>query len=228
MANTQVVAALEQPRVESDAAPDSPVKLTGPIAALYLAPLPPRRPANLEQQVALLANIPLPPIRPADLGAFAPSVAAPLPPARPAHLALMSPDATEAPDVTASIIGPPRASPAVVAVANGPATPPSAAPEPAEDLPNVITRGLAAPPPAVLALVELPPAPAADNGALLSRAAALEAPLPPMPIPNAAPAPASSPAAPAEAKAGFIAGVARLFGVFRTAGGPDELRGPQQ
>ena len=58
-AKPQVVAALEEP-VASDASAESPVKLTGPIAALYLAPLPPRRPANLEQQLALLANIPFP------------------------------------------------------------------------------------------------------------------------------------------------------------------------
>ena len=46
---------------------DSPVKLHGPIAALYLAPLPPRRPSDRDLQLASLAGIPLPPIRPADL-----------------------------------------------------------------------------------------------------------------------------------------------------------------
>ena len=101
----EVVAALEQPQVASDADTDATVKLTGPIAALYLAPLPPRRPPNLEQQLALLADIPLPPIRPADLTAAAQTAPAPLPPARPAHLAL-GPEPTGSPEITASIDAP--------------------------------------------------------------------------------------------------------------------------
>ena len=63
VAKEQLVAALEQPEVASDAATDASVDLTGPIAALDLAPLPPRRPPNLEQQLALLADIPLPPVQ---------------------------------------------------------------------------------------------------------------------------------------------------------------------
>ena len=105
VAKDEVVAALEQPQVASDADTDATVKLTGPIAALYLAPLPPRRPPNLEQQLALLADIPLPPIRPADLTAAAQTAPAPLPPARPAHLAL-GPEPTGSPEITASIDAP--------------------------------------------------------------------------------------------------------------------------
>jgi len=224
-AKPQVVAALEQPKVESDAAPDSAVKLTGPIAALYLAPLPPRRPANLEQQVALLADIPLPPVRPADLAAPGSNAPTPLPPVRPAHLALLSPEAIGSPDVTASIAPPAR--PPVVAVANAPAVARAAPSDDSEGLPSVITRGITKPPPAAaLALAEPPPSPAADEGTLLARAAELDAPLPPMPIPNVDPASTSQAAAPAEPKAGFIAKVAKLFG-FKTPGGPDDPHGPQ-
>ena len=57
----QVVAALEQPNVESDAGDAAPLKVRSPIAALYLAPMPPRRPSDLAQQIAG-ASFPLPPI----------------------------------------------------------------------------------------------------------------------------------------------------------------------
>ena len=56
-----------------------------------------------------------------------------------------------------------------------------------EQLPKVITAGVAVPPARALALAELPPAPQYDPDALLQRAAELTAPLPPMPIPAAAP-----------------------------------------
>ncbi len=214
VANEQVVAALEQPAVASDAETDAPVKLTGPIAALDLAPLPPRRPPNLEQQLALLADIPLPPLRPADLSASQ-TTPAPLPPARPAHLAL-GPELIGSPEITASIDAP-----------GGDAKP----------LPSVITRGVITPPTgAALAFVEVPRYPAEDSGALLSRAAELTAPLPPMPIPDAAPAPAAAPqpsaqeAPPARAdgrKTGFLGQMARLFG-FGGEHDPDGLRGSQQ
>ncbi len=211
----QVVAALEPPQSESDAQPEAPVKLEGPIAALHLAPLPPRRPAHLEQQVALLAAIPLPPVRPADLTAppRAASLAPPLPPVRPAHLALLSPEALFPPDGAASV---------AVAVARPPertaANPSPAAPfgEPGA-LPNVITQGRAVPPPAAaLALVEPPPSPVADPSALLERAAELTAPLPPMPIPNGnAPAAVEAPAEPGEA--GFADKLAKIFGSLRAS-----------
>ena len=127
VAKDEVVAALEQPQVASDADTDATVKLTGPIAALYLAPLPPRRPPNLEQQLALLADIPLPPIRPADLTAASQTAPAPLPPARPAHLAL-GPEPTGSPEITASIDapagGPPeRPAAETPSLARRPATP---------------------------------------------------------------------------------------------------------
>ena len=221
----QVVAALEQPTtVESDAQSDSPVNLKGPIAALYLAPLPPRRPANLQQQLALLADIPLPPVRPTDLAAPSQGASIPLPPVRPAHLAALAPEPIGAPDMTASIsLGPaPARAPEVAA----------AKPEPAswadegKQLPSVITRGvnLATPPSSALALAETS-APAADANALLERASELSAPLPPMPIPDVA---SPTPAAPKEHKTGFVAVVARLFGVFGSESDTDELRGTQQ
>ena len=222
VASDQVVAALEQPQVASDAETDAPVKLTGPIAALDLAPLPPRRPPNLEQQLALLADIPLPPIRPAELSASAQTAPAPLPPARPAHLAL-GPEPIGSPEITASIDAP----------AAGPAAPTGNA----KPLPSVITRGLFTPPTgAALALVEVPRSPAVDSSALLSRAAELTAPLPPMPIPDAGPAPAAASRPGAEAlpapradgrKTGFLAELARVFG-FRTESDPDRLRGSEQ
>lgn len=230
------VAALEQPQTESDAAPEKPVKLKGPIAALYLAPLPPRRPANLELQLALLADVPLPPVRPAELSAPAPAPAAsaraatsPLPPVRPAHLALLAPAAAAPPPNVAASIGAPAALPPVVAAANTP--PPVRADDP-EGLPSVITHGLTRPPPPVaLALVELGPKPslAVDRTALLERAAELAAPLPPMPIPDAAPAPAPQPAAraaPTEKKTGFVEKFARLFGFG--AESDQGLRGSEQ
>ncbi len=227
-AKPQVVAALEEPKVESDASAEPQVKLNGPIAALYLAPLPPRRPANLEQQLALLADIPLPPVRPADLVQPSATASAPLPPARPAHLALLPADMIGSPDVTASIGAP--AAPPVVAVANATATAPSLSSDDGEELPSVITKGLRSPPPsAALALAELPASPIADKDALLERASELTAPLPPMPIPNAgAVAAQSAPVVETEPEGGFVARVARLFRVFKPKAGPDDLRGPQQ
>jgi uncharacterized protein YcbK (DUF882 family) len=218
----EVVAALEQPTVESDAQSDSPVRLMGPIAALSLAPLPPRRPANLEQQlalVALLADIPLPPVRPADL-LPAGKPAGLLPPIRPAHLALLAPEPIGAPDTTASIaVGPRLARPPEVAAAAEPAAAagPTTWAEEGKQLPSVITRGVSREPPAsALALAETPPSPAVDSSALLERASELNAPLPPMPIPNAASSPASAQdASPPVSKraGGFVAQVARLFGL---------------
>ncbi len=236
VAKDEVVAALEQPQVASDAETDATVKLTGPIAALYLAPLPPRRPPNLEQQLALLADIPLPPIRPADLTAASRTAPAPLPPARPAHLAL-GPEPTGSPEITATIDAPAGGPPERPAAETPSLAAPAAPTGDAKPLPSVITRGLITPPTgAALALVEVPRSPAVDSSALLSRAAELTAPLPPMPIPDAGPAPASAPqpsaqAAPARRvearKTGFLGQVARLFGL---GGEPDPngLRGSQQ
>ena len=98
-AKEEVVAALEQPNVETDESPAAAsVKLHGPIAALFLAPLPPRRPSDLDQQLAALANVPLPPVRPADLVvATAPAA---MPPVRPADLIVeTAPDTTSSTDV---------------------------------------------------------------------------------------------------------------------------------
>ena len=114
----EVVAALEQPKVESDAQTDSPVKLHGPIAALYLAPLPPRRPSERDLLLASIANIPLPPARPSDLavasGPEAIASGGPLPPVRPAGI-------DTAPQTTASIGPLPPARPAGLRVPAAPA-----------------------------------------------------------------------------------------------------------
>ncbi len=214
VAKEQVVAALEQPQVASDAETDAPVRLTGPIAALYLAPLPPRRPPNLEQQLALLADIPLPPIRPPDLTAASQTAPAPLPPARPAHLAL-GPELIGSPEMTASIdaLAGGSADGPTVAMTSGPGSATST--DDAKPLPSVITRGLITPPTgAALAFIEVPRSPAVDS-ALLARAAELTAPLPPMPIPDAAPQPNAQGAPSARAgkrKISFLAQVARAFG----------------
>jgi uncharacterized protein YcbK (DUF882 family) len=225
---SQVVAALEQPKAESDAASDSPVELKGPIAALFLAPLPPRRPANLEQQLLLLADIPLPPVRPTDL---APSqqnapASAPLPPIRPAHLAALAPEPIGAPDTTASIsVGVAPARPPEVAAAKAAASEPASWADERTQLPGVITRGVNPPQPtSALALAETSPSPVADDSALLERASELTAPLPPMPIPNAEAAPPVAPTAHVEHKTGFVAEVARLFGVFGSESDSDEQR----
>ena len=232
-----VVAALEQPQVESDAQPDSPVTLHGPLAALYLAPLPPRRPSDRDLLLASIANIPLPPIRPTDLAmAASPETIAfsgPLPPIRPAG-------ADPAPQTTASIGPLPPARPSVLRI---PVAPPASggAKAPLSDsganfgqLPKVITAGVSAPPTRALALAELPPAPAYDGNALLQRAAELTAPLPPMPIPASA-QPTASPVPPPGSHSAWTGSVSRLWSAlssisFRSAPAvPDPgLRGTQQ
>ena len=180
----EVVAALEQqPDVETDASPEAAVKLHGPIAALYLAPLPPRRPIDLN--VIALMNVPLPPVRPTDL-----IVAYAMPPVRPADIVAAAPDAT------ASIEPRPPVRPAsfVVALAQELGDPGvKTLAQPGGDdliadvlkgrLPKVITRGVSTQPAKALALAEAPAA-GADNEALLARAAEMTAPLPPMPVPN--------------------------------------------
>jgi hypothetical protein len=71
----QVVAERETPTDASDA---SPVTLSGPIAALYLAPMPPKRPADLATTQVAALDAPLPPTRPPEM-----AFAAPLPPTKP-------------------------------------------------------------------------------------------------------------------------------------------------
>ncbi len=217
-AKPRVVAALEEPAVESDASPDSPVKLNGPIAALYLAPLPPRRPSDLEQRVASLANIPLPPVRPADLAAAAPVTTgsiAPLPPVRPANLVVSPVSAPGAAGV--------KAPPATGAADDG-------------QLPTAITQGVSAPATRALALTELPPAPKYDSDTLLARAAELTAPLPPMPIPDVGAPSRIKAVAPAGRRSAALEGVSKKlfgflpFGAFKapSATNANDLRGSQQ
>ena len=59
----EVVAALEQPDVASDA---SPIPAHGALGVKSFGPLPPRRPADLDIAAAL-AGAPMPPARPAEL-----------------------------------------------------------------------------------------------------------------------------------------------------------------
>jgi uncharacterized protein YcbK (DUF882 family) len=241
-AKPEVVATLEQPSVESDASPAAAVKLHDPIAALYLAPLPPRRPNDLNQQVAGLANIPLPPVRPSDLdaGSRAASTTAATPPVRPADLAA-------APDTTGSTAPPPPARPAKLVFVSAEETAGSGVKSFAQSggadlvadaldgaLPKVITQGVALAPTRALALAETSSGPKGDDNALLSRAAELTAPLPPMPIPNVG-APSHSPI---KSVTGLtVDEVARLFGAlpfdaFKTTSAPAPssggLRGTQQ
>ncbi len=233
-AKPQVVAALEEPRVESDASPYAAVKLQDPIAALNLAPLPPRRPSDAVLRIASLANIPLPPVRPSDfVVAHAPEATAsvgPLPPARPVSLAVVRGLDAVPPVRMANFMGPAAAMPnaAVKAV------PPKDGPDP-NQLPKAITQGFAPPATSALALAEMPAAPKYDNETLLARAAELNAPLPPMPIPNLGEN--ALPRAAGPASLGEMSGkdASKLFGflpfsLFKSAGAKnaDELRGAQQ
>ncbi|MBV9910022.1 MAG: DUF882 domain-containing protein [Hyphomicrobiales bacterium] len=212
---------------------------TGPAyaSAPESAPTPPAKPqavAELEQpNVAsdvttdapagpkILA--PLPPRRPADLAALA-FADAPMPPVRPVDLVLAS-----APQP-----------PAFIPLSNKPFGP--AAPHGL--LPQVITAGVDRAPTGALALAEgLSPA-GYDDNELLARAAALTAPLPPMPIPDIAAAPAPTlvaAASPPQAEHGWVARTAaaaaedfaQLFGgVFKRSApaetSPGELRASQQ
>ena len=235
----EVVAAREQPQVESDAAPDPAVKLNGPIAALYLAPLPPRRPSARELMLASISNLPLPPVRPVDLvvaeGPQAIDAMSPLPPARPAGLAA-------APETTGSIEPTPPARPANLVVPAGSApsagakAPPAASGADLRRLPKVITAVVDVPPTRALALAEPPPAPNYDPDALLQRAAELTAPLPPMAIPAAAAPPEAKAVAAPSKRSAWAEGVSRLwrvvsFGSLRSAPSKQDsgdLRGAPQ
>jgi uncharacterized protein YcbK (DUF882 family) len=230
----QEVAALEQPNVESDASPDASVKLRGPSAALYLAPLPPRRPIDLNQQVVALTNIPLPPVRPSDLVAASVQPSA-TPPVRPTDFMSSAP-----PETTASIAPLPPIRPASFIVGSTPDIGGAGAKilvETGEDdlvadvlkgrLPKVITRGVTAQPTSALALTEMPPG-AADDNTLLARAAEMTAPLPPMPIPNVgAPSPIKSVTGLSAADVSLLFG-AMPVDAFKTAPNASELRGAQQ
>ena len=178
-AKPQVEAAPDGPKVESDASPDAP----DPIAALNLAPLPPRRPSQAVLKIASLANIPLPPVRPSDFAvANAPEATAsigPLPPARPVSLAVVLGPEAVPPIRPASLMGPAAAT----ANAAVKAVPPKDGPDP-NQLPKAITQGVAPPATSALALAEMPSAPKYDSEMLLARAAELNAPLPPLPIPD--------------------------------------------
>jgi uncharacterized protein YcbK (DUF882 family) len=172
-------------------------------SAADLAPQPPVKPqtvAELEQpNVASDASpdephsvaapkffAPLPPRKPADLAALA-FADAPMPPIRPADLILASKtDQTDGASIPPSNKG------------FGPAAPRGS-------LPSIITSGVDRAPTGALALAEgLSPPLTYDDGELLARAAALTAPLPPMPIASVAvstTAPDETAAAPDKASA---------------------------
>jgi uncharacterized protein YcbK (DUF882 family) len=152
----------------ADSAPQPPVKpqtvaeLEQPNVASDASPDEPRS-AAAPKLVA-----PLPPRKPADLAALA-FADAPMPPIRPADLILASKTGqTGGAPVTLSNKG------------FGPAAQRG-------QLPPIITSGVDRAPTGALALAEGAPLPTTyDDGELLVRAAALTAPLPPMPIANVA------------------------------------------
>ena len=218
---------------------------TGPTyaSAVESAPTPPAKPqavAELEQpnvasdaapdeppsSAGLKILAPLPPRRPADLAALA-FADAPLPPVRPADIVLASASGQ----------------PAFIPPSNK-----GFGPAPQHGLlPQIITSGVDRAPTGALALAE-GLSPIYDDSELLARAAALTAPLPPMPIPDiaiaspAAPGPTGAAAeSPPQAEHGWVArtaaaaaeDLAQLFGgVFKGAApaqtSPGELRASQQ
>ena len=235
-------------RQASDVGPEAVTKAkrnlpTGPAfaSAAEPAPAPPVKPqavAELEQpNVASDASpdeprssagpkfiAPLPPRRPADLAALA-FADAPIPPVRPADLILAS-----AKDQTGGAFQPPSNKGFGPAAQHG-------------LLPQVITAGVDRAPTGALALAEGLSLPTTyDDSALLARAAALTAPLPPMPIANFG-APAAGPAKTAAAPQahGWVVRTATLaaedlaqlfgFGVSKTAApahaSPGESGAPQ-
>jgi uncharacterized protein YcbK (DUF882 family) len=210
------------------------------------APVPPVKPqavAELEQpNVASDASpeeprsagpkviAPLPPRKPADLAALA-FADAPMPPTRPADFILASKT-----DPGAAAFIPPSNKGFGPAAQRG-------------LLPPIITAGVDRAPTGALALAEGLSLPTYDDTALLARAAALTAPLPPMPIANVGvvtvASNATTPTAGAPAvqpqQHGWVArtaalaaeDMAQLFGgVFKTAApaqtSPDDLRASQQ
>ena len=213
---------------------------TGPVyaSAVDPAPAPPVKPqavAALEQpdvasdaspdqaQGAFGAKSfgPLPPRRPADLDLAVALADAPMPPARPAELILAS---TAGQDGGAVLLppSPDRAADAGGAIAQH------------DFLPKVITSGVDTRPTGALALAEAPQAQRFDDSALLARAAALTAPLPPMPIPKLdPPAAMQTAAAPTQPQTRHEKSfLARLFssvsfGAFGTSRPADDLRGQQ-
>jgi len=179
----EVVAALEQTNVATDATPTDgaqTVKLHGPIAALYLAPLPPRRPSDPMFQLASLGPAPLPPVRP-----LAPNDAAVgvRPPPRPIAF-----------ETTASIKTAP--SPGLSTEANSPVLKRIPTAANSFELPKIITLGTSAAPtlpPQPLALAEVEQRALVDDSILLARAAELTAPVPPAPGSESSPAAAKAP-----------------------------------
>jgi uncharacterized protein YcbK (DUF882 family) len=136
----QAVASLDS-GAQSD---PGPISLHGPIAAQFIAPVPPRKPADLAASQLAEADAPMPPQRPAEF-AFAPP-----PPARAA-----GEDGAANRDLITALLERGR-------------------------LPGVITRGVGAAPSDVMALAETTAPEPPERPAMLARAAALAAPLPPV------------------------------------------------
>ena len=207
-----------------DSAPTPPVK-PQTVAALEEPTVASAVSADAAGDAGSKVIVPLPPRKPADLAALA-FASAPMPPIRPAELVLASAAPQAAPGA------PPNRG-------FGPAMPRGL-------LPQIIIAGVDRAPTGALALAERLAPPIYDDSELLARAAALTAPLPPMPIlaPTAAiAAPALTPVAastPAPAEEGWVArtavaaaeDLAQLFdGVFGTsapaAAKPAEVRASQ-
>ncbi len=194
---------------------------TGPAyaSAAEPSPAPPVKPQAVAalQQADVASDAapdeplaPLPPRRPADLDATAALAQAPMPPVRPADLILAS-----ATDQPGGAFAPPSSKTGAAALRGS--------------LPQVITAGVDRVPTGALGLAEGLSGRKNDDGApgdsaLLAKAAALTAPLPPMPVANAGAAPprphanggaAQSAALTADELARLFGGLP--FGAFKTA-----------
>ena len=155
---------------EAPAAPGSQVTLRGPIAAQFIAPLPPRKPQDLVDLA--YAAMPLPPTRPVEFFAVEAAI-------KPAELVPVAFSVASASSRPAD--PPPPRPPEFVFAPTAPADSQNnrdmiLALLKRGQLPGVITRGLKEPPHDALALAETG---APERPALIAKAASLTAPLPP-------------------------------------------------
>jgi hypothetical protein len=149
---------------EAPTAPGSGVTLRGPIAAEFIAPLPPRKPQDV---IALAyADMPLPPTRPAEFAAakYLEPVVAPANSGSADAATPRPPEFVVEPTAPTSSQG--NRDMILALLKRG-------------QLPDVITRGLKPPPREALALTETGAPEPPERPALIAKAAALSAPLPP-------------------------------------------------